>query len=380
MKNFMVARKFGGGNRSSSVEFLKIIAMIFIVISHAMPDNVSGSLKEIIDINRATSNVQYFIVALLHNLGQIGNVIFIISSAWFLVDSTKVKSNKIIGMVTSCFVISVVFLLLGILMGYDFPITFVIRNLMPITFSCNWFVTCYLLLYLIHPLLNIIIRSVTQTKLLQINMCFGIFYFGLGFLMKNNLFYFSNIIGFIGIYFLVAYVKLYLRNLSSNIRKQGLFLFIGIVGWLVLMICTNVIGLRVEMFSDWMMRWNTFMNPFFILIAFSMFHIFRSFELQNRFINYVSGLSLLIYIIHCNRVIRDYVRYDIFEHIYEQYTFEHILLWVLLYSLVSFILAFILAALYKATIEKVAMRIGQKVYDFSKRYVEKLLILIETVE
>ena len=79
--NIKNAKNFGGGNRSSSVELLKIIAIIFIVISHAMPDNVTGSLKEIIDINCATTNVQYFIVALLHNLGQIGNVIFIISSA-----------------------------------------------------------------------------------------------------------------------------------------------------------------------------------------------------------------------------------------------------------------------------------------------------------
>lgn len=378
--NIKNAKNFGGGNRSSSIELLKIIAIIFIVISHAMQDNVTGSLKEIIDINCATTNVQYFIVALLHNLGQIGNVIFIISSAWFLVDSSKVKPNKIIGMVTSCFVISVLFLILGILMGYEFPLTYMIRNLMPVTFSCNWFVTCYLLLYLVHPLLNIIIRNLTQRELLQVNIGFGILYFGLGFLMKNSLFYFSNIIGFIGIYFLVAYVKLYLKSLISNTRKQCLFLLFGTIGWLALMICTNVIGLRIEMFSDWMMRWNTFMNPFFVLIGFSMFNIFKRFELKSNFVNYVSGLSLLIYIIHCNRVIRDYVRYDIFEYIYERYTFENIVLWVFVYAFISFVLAYVLAVLYKVVIEKGVTKIGESIYNFSKRYVGRMILLIEKME
>lgn len=169
-------------------------------------------------------------------------------------------------------------------------------------------------------------------------------------------------------YFIVAYSKLYLKNLTSNTRKQCLFLLFGTIGWFVLMICTNVIGLRIEMVSDWMMRWNTFMNPFFVLIGFSMFNIFKSFELKSNFVNYVSGLSLLIYIIHCNRVIRDYVRYDIFEYIYERYTFENIVLWVMLYSFISFVLAYVLAVLYKATIEKSVTRIGESIYNFCKRY------------
>ena len=42
----------------------------------------------------ATSNMQYFIVALFRHFGALGNDIFFICSAWFLVDSHGKKSFR----------------------------------------------------------------------------------------------------------------------------------------------------------------------------------------------------------------------------------------------------------------------------------------------
>lgn len=345
-----------------------------------MPDTVGGDSPFIVDISNATVNIQYFITALLHNLGQIGNTIFIISSSWFLLDSKRVKPAKIYGILGDCFVISILFLCIFIFAGYEFPVLYIVRNLMPFTFACNWFVTCYILLYMVHPFLNIIIRTIDKRKLLQINLIFGILYFVIGFLLNNTAFYFSRIIGFIGIYFITAYVKLYLKKTILNVKIQCFFCMIGIVGWLLLMFITNLLGLKTEIFSEQMMRWNIYTNPCFILIAFSLFNIFKTFDLKSKRINYISNLSLLIYVIHCNRIIRDYVRFDIFEYIYTNFTYEYLLLWIILYACVSFVLAIILAVIYKKTVGKVVKRIGDKIYDFSVSYIEKLLSMMEEVK
>lgn len=50
----MQIRKLGGTARNSSIELLRIIAMIFIVISHAMPDGDITVYESALNIGCAT--------------------------------------------------------------------------------------------------------------------------------------------------------------------------------------------------------------------------------------------------------------------------------------------------------------------------------------
>lgn len=81
--------------RNSSIELLKLIAVVMIVISHSMPNGGIGLYASGIDICSATTNVQLVIASFFNNLGQIGNAIFVICSAWFLLDNGKVNVKKV---------------------------------------------------------------------------------------------------------------------------------------------------------------------------------------------------------------------------------------------------------------------------------------------
>ena len=111
LTNEVVVKHMVNKQRNSNIELLKIIAMIMIVFSHGMPDGDTEMIRSAINLGTATTNVQYFVIGLIHNMGQIGNDIFIVCSAWFLLDSNATKVKKIASMIGDCFAISVIMVL-----------------------------------------------------------------------------------------------------------------------------------------------------------------------------------------------------------------------------------------------------------------------------
>lgn len=314
----------------------------------------------VIDVDTVTKDVQLIIAGFINSMGNIGNDIFIVCSAWFLVESRKVKQRKIVHMLGDSFFISVAMFLFFSLLGYDFPVKYIIRQLFPFTFANCWFLTCYLLLYSIHPLLNLVIQSIKQEELLRFNLFFFLLYNCMGFLAGNQLFYYSRLIGFIGIYFMTAYMKKYLENTFCNQKMNIMLLFLGIAGWIISTIFTFALGFHFEIFQDQMQRWNTFMNPCFILISVSALNICRGIKMQSDFVNYISSLSLLIYLIHATRIIIDYTRFDIFTWIKSYYTYDYLLVWIFVYAICNLTISISLAVIYKKTVQKYIHRLFEK--------------------
>lgn len=338
--------------RNSSVELLKIIAIILIVFSHAMPDDETLSHYSSINLNIATKDIQYFIISLIHNMGQIGNDIFLVCSSWFLIESEKVNKNKILYMIGDCVTISIGMLLVFMLLGYKLSNGYIVKQFFPITFGNYWFITCYILLYLIHPLLNVIIKNITQSALLVLNCFFIVLYCLISFSTYGYLFFYSPLIGFVGIYFLVAYMKKYMQRTINNRRKGINILGVGILGWLIQNIVILGLALNTGFLSKQVHICNQFINLFYILIAVGALIISNNCMLYSKKINYYSAMSLIIYVIHCNRIVRDYVRFDVFDYILTKYSYEHILLWVLVFAIISLMITSILAFIYMKCIHE----------------------------
>ena len=99
--------------RNSSIELLKIFGIILIILSHAMP-NHNEIIEGYIDVSLATVSVQRLVIVLFQYGGQLGNAIFVICSAWFLLESSKVNVKKIVHIATDAVIISVIFSLGGV--------------------------------------------------------------------------------------------------------------------------------------------------------------------------------------------------------------------------------------------------------------------------
>ena len=146
--------------RESGIELLKIIAVFLIVISHVCqsvgqkPTQLTELYPKLISLGTATENIQYLILAFFRHFGALGNHIFIACSFWFLSSSVKVKWNKVITILGDIWVISIIFLSIYAYLGEPLSKSLIIKSLFPTLYANNWFATCYILIYIIHPYLN----------------------------------------------------------------------------------------------------------------------------------------------------------------------------------------------------------------------------------
>lgn len=160
-------------------------------------------------------------------LASLGNNVFLICSSWFLTDSKNIKLNKMAYMMLDTWILSVTIMSAFLLNGETLTVKEIIRQIFPNILGTNWYITCYLLLYSIFPLLNTIINNISQKEHLVYSLVFFILYFGIAFI--KNKFFISDIVIFVGVYFITAYIKRYMANLISNRKFNVICLSVSII-------------------------------------------------------------------------------------------------------------------------------------------------------
>lgn len=230
-----------------------------------------------------------------------------------------------------------------------------IREFFPTLFSNNWYTTCYLLFYLIHGFLNKIIKSLDQSGLLLSASVLTFLYLFCNFI-KMEVFYSSDLIIWVAIYFVIAYCKFYLPDALCH-TKRNLFLSVGgLAAHALLVAGTNFLGLHIPAFANKPLHWMSNCNPFLLLSAFCLFNLVRQTRLENKAANYLSKLSLFIYIIHENRLFITYYRPALWPFVYEKFGYDHLFMWVFVLTLGLFLFSAAASILYHHTLEKLAVR------------------------
>lgn len=364
--------------RESGVELLKIIGIFLIIISHVTQTlyslNNYFELNYVLEVKYATKNIQNILLAWFSAFGAQGNLIFFVSSAWFLLESKKIDELKIVKLLADVWFINICFLCIFLLGNwYNLAIKDIIKSVFPTVFASNWYITFYILFYLIHVGLNEIISKRTQKELLIIILITLFLYFVLNYI-KYGLFFTSPLIEFSVIYLTIAYIKLYMKEFSKNLKGNYILFLFAMSGIPILILITNFLGLNIEFFKDKLQYWNRNNSIFLLLTAVTLFNIFNSKKFISNKINYISGLSLLVYIIHENILIRTYVRPTIWIYIHEKIGYKNIIVIDLLYSIILFVISIIIAAIYKKLIQKIVYSIATELYLFIKKY---FLIIIE---
>lgn len=368
--------------RNSSIELLKITAIILIVIGHVIQtlhkNNEYIILNDyVLNISMATTNVQQLFLAILRYSGVLGNSIFFVCSAWFLLDSEKVDKKKILCMLLNVWVISITILIvIYIIRCGDIPNKLIIKQMLPTTFENNWYITCYLLFYPLHPFLNWLIKRVNQKVLLKFTLILLFLYVGVNYVIAGS-FFSSNLILWITIYFAIGYMKYYLADVSNQLKLNVLIFGIGFAGNIGIICLTNFLGLRFAMFSNWLLRWNTNCSPFLLLMAVSMLNIARNIHFENNIVNYISSLSLLIYVFHENQLLRTFYRPQMWNYVYNQFGYEKIIIWTFILVVLVFNFGLATSIIYRNTIERYVNIVCNWLYPILQkiyRIIEKKII------
>lgn len=338
-------------SRNSGIEILKIIAIFLIIISHVTQTlyehNSIFSNEYILDLKYSSKNIQYLILAWFSTFGAHGNLIFFISSAWFLLDSRKNNYKKILYILLDVWIISIFFLIIFRSINfYPLSLKETIKSIFPTTFALNWYITCYLLLYSIHVYLNNIIYAMTKRELLFCALVMFILYQGINYIHYGH-FFTSPLMEFIAIYFEVAYIKLYLIKNSKN-KKNNILIFLLAISIIpILILLTNFLGLYISFFDGRLQDYGGNHSPFILITVICLFNIFKELKFYNKTINFISSMSLLIYIIHENYFVRKYLRPNIWIYFHKNYGYNNVLIIDLLISIFIFLMSIVISILYK---------------------------------
>lgn len=381
--------------RNSSIEALKIFGILLIVISHVVQTLGGNGNPYIpfegygINMSAATTDLKQLLIVMLSYSGHFGNTIFFVCSAWFLLDSSSARKQKILLMLADIWTVSIVILaVVLILRRGQLNESLVFISLLPTTFENNWYLNCYLLFFAIHPILNRIIYGFSQRVLFRATLCMSILYFIISFITRltahmfgaGTTFFSSSLIIWIVIYFVIAYCKLFAKEATENKALNIILVIVGIIGYYGLIVITNIVELKTGLLSDSLQLWYLSYNPFLIVLVIGLFNLAKGVHFYNKGINYISKLSLYIYIIHENRLLRTLYRPAMWNYIYEHYGYSHVLGWV--FILVVIVLAFGLigSIIYYETLHNLVLRICENIYPnllHTWRSIENKLLKIQ---
>lgn len=269
---------FGGKDRQSNFEMLRLLSMLFIVFYHL--------LRWFVKDNPSYDSLRAIWIPL-----HVGVICFVLISGFFRI---RASSRGFI-------------LLLGVLFIYSIPNMFfgikgahnthdVIHSLMFISRSDFWFVKTYLGLYIISPLLNRFFDHSSIGEQWYMIMAFAIVSVYYGLLARNPAYVEGkNLVNFILVYQIGHILSVY----SNKWRGFSHFKLVFSYFVLNIVIVTSFLLTREKWFGDVIWRLSfPYNSPILILNAALLFMILGQSDIHSTVVNKLAENCFAIYLIH----------------------------------------------------------------------------------
>ena len=283
--------------RKIGVEYLRIVSMLLIVANHFLL--FTGVLD-----NVKPFTISYYIVWLLEAIGYVGVDCYVLISGYFLIQS-KFSWKKVLGLIGEVWFYSVVILVCLIVTKQGIYSSAQILNaFLPVSTSQYWFMTDYIILYILSPFINIGLQNLDQKQfkklLLILLILFSIWDIFPG--QQTGVQRGYSLYWLIVVYSIGAYIRLYSREGQARIWK--ILYIVCIVGMLgskvIISACARIVP-GVESYSE---IFYSHSSIFVIGSAVALFMLFK--DKQNRdtrfekWILKISPLTFGVYLIHMN--------------------------------------------------------------------------------
>lgn len=291
--------------RNTSLDALRVLCMFLIVLGHAM---VHGHVLDTLSPN----SINYYIVNILRAFFSVHVNCFVLISGYFLC-TYKFRLSKVFFIWWQTFFWSVTLYIFVCISGIvPFEIESLLRACLPVTQQRYWFVTTYLLMYVLIPLLNAAIHTMSQRQ-----HAFFIATFFFIYIVLQNLFFWKKFTStnsydplfFAFLYMIAAYFRLYpakrtqlryflcyfLVCLFSAIWKIGMELFTN-----------KIVG---ESMGDSIFL--SYSSITMVIASASLFRFFEGLSITNRLaqkvVTLLSSLTFGVYLIHEQPEIRAFL-------------------------------------------------------------------------
>lgn len=359
-------------NRDVNMDLLRILAMLLVVTSHCIQHS------EIMQ-NPNISYINTLGIELLHIIGLMCNSCFILITGYYLIGS-KFKIKKVLS-------------LWGITLAYSIIIYFIgketigvngnrFASFFPIINRTYWFITTYIILYFLSPIINLLINNMTKKQYKYLLIVTTIIY---GIIRAVFTTYVVGIQDAMYVYFIGAYIRKYVI-----IKKEKEYYLLKcitailIIGILKLLIHQSLCYIEVGVVGNFLQKLYTgleqFTNIFIIFATICLFMKFKTIQINNNIIgkvvNLVSPSLLSVYIIHEHPNIRDYIWQNIFN--FGKYANSWVLIIYMIFAIILIFIMCILIDLIRRGVYKALKKIPI-IQSIIEKINEKLLFVDEKI-
>ncbi len=349
-------------NRNSNVEILRIISMLLIIAHHYSYYGFKD-LGIVYTFNK-------YLVSFIGFGGKLGTLIFVLISGYYMCDS-KFSIKKLIKLIGEVwFYLTGIGLLLLFVFPTNIPIDFhtILKIFIPLLYQQNWFITDYILLMIISPLLNIIIQQINKEfykKILFVGVLIcsiipSLFYADLNI---------NSILWFIVLYFISGYLKKHIQ-LNQNSKKNFLLSFLFLIILFTLKVGNVFLGnyLHMPILINNSIYFNSLISPLTLLVGLELLIAFLKLKpFSNKIVNEIASTTLGIYLIHDHFLMRNFLwGGGIFNNkIY--FNSNLLIIHAMICISIVYIICAIIDLIRQKTIEKIYLKIVDKFILFYQK-------------
>lgn len=298
--------------RMTNLELLRMIAMMMVVTIHIC--NHGG----LVDLAQK-GTFSYYVVWTLFGLSFVAINVYILISGYFLVESSF-SSWRLVKMEMQIWFYSMVILSLFWIFGdVEHDLKYLVYCLTPVVSDFYWFATMYVGMYLLSPILNAFVRSISKRQFqcvllllfVLLSAWTNIFYYTSGMNIVEGV----SIAWFVAVYLFGAYIRMY----YIPDGKAGKWFLIG--GGLTVLIPVSRFIIDALLSTQWLgtrmledLLWGYsisyhYNSMFSILGAAGLFVAFLNLKLKDgfvsKFINLAASASFAVYLIHDHYYMRE---------------------------------------------------------------------------
>ncbi len=347
--------------RNSSFELLRIIAMIFIILHHFSVHGGFNFSPSDLSLNR-------FWIDFISMFGKVGVDLFVLISGYFLIskDGPLIDIKRILKIWIPMIIYGIIIYLLFVTFDNQ-PITFIslYNRFIPTLSGHWWFASTYIVLFLLHPFLNALLRRIDQ-KTYKILILLMITIWSIIPTFLNKSLEGNNLTWFITLYAIAGYIRLY--GLNPKIKRSHYlisFITLSLITILltIMFACCGKYTHELYNYTTYLFRQNMLT---ILLISISLFMFFVNTNIKtNKIINLVSSTTFGIYLIHDDGLVRSFIWHRLFKNFKYQSS-----LWLIPYSISVSLLVFVVCCI----IDLIRIKFLEKYYmKFVNKHGDKLL-------
>lgn len=331
--------------RNASFELLRIIAMLMIIVLHY---NIHSD--SLLKLGEPATGVQLF-AALLESFAITGVNVYVFLSGYFL-SQLQIRPSRILQLLAQVYFYTIVISLAMIIVG-----TYVVHSgnsvfkigqyLFPISSEHYWFVTAYLIMFVLSPIMNAAVNTLSRKQLkwsilgLLVWFCFIKSIVPVMFATDH---YGYDYGWFICLYLIAAYIRKYDVVLFYNAKRSALVFVSSCLLGYAITVAVHYINLKTGRLNYYATVPTHFNFIFTLTGSLGLFSLFRYYRMKEGALanvsRFVGPLTFGVYLLHMHLEIRD--RWVVWmEHLMGEIPTESVILfaWHLVRSVVIVFLA-----------------------------------------